>query len=85
MLPPLVAQGFELAALGMSTVFIFLTLLVFATMTMSKLVSLTTPVVIKQKAIIPGTGTINPKKLAIIAAAIHQHRNQQSLHGNRQE
>ena len=85
MLPPLVAQGFELAALGMSTVFVFLTLLVFATMAMSKLVSLTSPVVIKKESSISGTGTVNPKKLAIIAAAIHQHRNQQSIHGNRQE
>lgn len=71
----LVAQGFELALFGMGTVFVFLTLLIFATRLMSALV-------------LAGSGTSNElssnsgnsdladngELIAVISAAVNQHR-----------
>ena len=77
-MPPLVAQGLELATLGMGTVVVFLTLLVIAMMTMSKLVRLTERSQASAEDTLAADGmTIDPKKLAVISAAIHQHRKQQ--------
>ena len=65
---PLLAEGLNLALYGMGTVFVFLTLLVFATVLMSRIVSRTTT------EAPPGQG-IDSRKLAAITAAVHQHRN----------
>lgn len=66
----IVSQGIDLALLGMGTVFIFLTLLVLATITMSKLVLMATR---------PTQDLSDGKKMAAIAAAIHQHRTNNKL------
>jgi oxaloacetate decarboxylase gamma subunit len=70
---PLVNQGLELAIIGMGTVFVFLTMLVLATMAMSRLVLPT----VKDSATSVDAHSDN-RKLAAISAAIHQHRNRQS-------
>lgn len=76
-MPPLIAQGIELATLGMGTVFMFLTLLVVAMTLMSKLVNLTDRSQKLATVTQPNTTeVIDPKKLAVISAAIHQHRKQ---------
>jgi oxaloacetate decarboxylase gamma subunit len=70
-MPPLVSEGLNLALYGMGTVFVFLTLLVLATMLMSRLIA-------PEKAVpfvaIP-SDLENASKMAAITAAIHQHRN----------
>lgn len=66
---PLVAQGLDLVIYGMGTVFVFLTLLVFATMAMSKLVLMLS----RDESPVPAAAT-ERKKLAAITAAIHAHR-----------
>jgi oxaloacetate decarboxylase gamma subunit len=70
-MPPLVSEGLNLALYGMGTVFVFLTLLVLATMLMSRLVA-------SQEAdtivAIPADSA-SARKMAAITAAIHQHRN----------
>ncbi len=74
----LVAQGIELAAFGMSTVFVFLAVLIFTTKAMSALilrielemVSGPAPAV-KQRA----NGQDQGRLLAILSAAISQYRN----------
>jgi len=70
-MPPLVSEGLNLALYGMGTVFVFLTLLVLATMIMSWLVAPkeTFPVITMPVDI------ASASKLAAITAAIHQHRN----------
>lgn len=65
---PIVSQGLDLAVYGMGTVFLFLTVLVLATMLMSKLT-----LRIEATAAQGGNDT---KRMAAIAAAIHQHRRQ---------
>jgi oxaloacetate decarboxylase gamma subunit len=70
-MPPLVSEGLNLALYGMGTVFVFLTLLVLATMLMSWLVAhWETAAVVALPADSAGT-----RKMAAITAAIHQHRN----------
>lgn len=65
---PLVTEGLNLAIYGMGTVFVFLTLLVLATMLMSRLVAGT--------SVEPAPeAPIDGRKLAAITAAVHQHRN----------
>ncbi len=64
---PLFSEGLNLALYGMGTVFVFLTLLVFATRLMSWLVLRTTQEM-------PGSEGMGTVKLAAITAAIHQHR-----------
>jgi len=64
---PLLADGFNLALYGIGTVFLFLTMLVFATTIMSRIVSVTTTNTPKGKE-------ISSIKIAAISAAIHQHR-----------
>lgn len=65
---PLLSEGLNLALYGMGTVFVFLTMLVFATTFMSWLVAKTTPPEVRENG-------IGPRKLAAITAAVHQHRN----------
>ena len=64
---PLVAEGMNLALYGMGTVFVFLTLLVLATKTMSWLVA-------KMPDVISDEMAVHPRKLAAISAAVHQRR-----------
>jgi oxaloacetate decarboxylase gamma subunit len=66
----LIAQGFELMLVGMGTVFVFLTVLVFATTAMSRLVTRffppeEVPVVVKG---------VSAEEVAAITAAIARHR-----------
>jgi oxaloacetate decarboxylase (Na+ extruding) subunit gamma len=72
----LLSEALELMVLGLGTVFVFLTILVFVTATMSALVKKYAPV---QPAGQSPTGTpAQPEDqtlLAVIAAAIHAHRN----------
>jgi oxaloacetate decarboxylase gamma subunit len=70
-MPPLVSEGLNLALYGMGTVFVFLTLLVLATMMMSWLVApKETAAVVALPIDLAGD-----RKIAAITAAIHQHRN----------
>ena len=66
---PIISEGLDLAVYGMGTVFFFLTMLVLATMLMSKLVGHTEKV-----ATVNLTIATDSKKKAAIATAIHQHR-----------
>ena len=68
---PLLNAGIELMLIGMGTVFFFLTLLVFATGLMSRLVMRYTPVV----ADLVGSGhTDDEEEVAAISVAIAEHR-----------
>ena len=62
--------GFELMLMGMSTVFAFLILLIFCMTLMSKMVTLIEkkPIEIEHEQIPDNT------LIAVISAAIHQHR-----------
>lgn len=69
-------QGVDLMLFGMGTVFVFLTVLVIATTIMSSLVQRFFP---EPEPVAPvagpaPTGVTDPKLLAIIKAAIEQHR-----------
>lgn len=73
----LVTQGVELAIFGMGTVFVFLTLLIFATLLMSKMVlrfghepSQATATAVTQHA---GDPT-QEELVAVISSAISRHR-----------
>ncbi len=70
----LVDQGVELMLFGMGTVVSFLTLLVFATLGMSAVVSRLYPAPETPPAEKSTTGTVDAQTLAVISAAIHQHR-----------
>ena len=70
-MPPLVSEGLNLALYGMGTVFVFLTLLVLATMIMSWLVAPKETVAV----IALPVDLAGDRKIAAITAAIHQHRN----------
>jgi oxaloacetate decarboxylase gamma subunit len=69
----LVQQGVSLMLFGMAVVFAFLTLLVFATGWMSSLVRRYTP-----EPTLPAqadqSGKPDPRLVAVISAAIHEHR-----------
>ena len=69
---PLVSEGLNLALYGMGTVFVFLTLLVWATMLMSWLVAQQETAVV---ATLPADSA-DARTMAVITAAIHRHRNQ---------
>lgn len=77
----LIDQGFNLMLFGMGTVFIFLTVLIFATSSMSKIITRYFPekVVVakpqKRKSMPQGATSMAPATLKIIQAAIEQHRN----------
>ena len=68
---PLVSEGLNLALYGMGTVFVFLTLLVLATMLMSWLVAQQETAVV---ATLPADSA-DARTMAAITAAIHRHRN----------
>jgi oxaloacetate decarboxylase gamma subunit len=69
----LITQGFELMLVGMGTVFVFLTILVFATTAMSKLVSRFFPPE-KVPVVVEG---VSSEEVAAITAAIARHRQRQ--------
>lgn len=77
----LIDQGFNLMLFGMGTVFVFLTILIFATSTMSKIITRYFPEKIvaaappKRKSKALGATSVAPATLKIIQAAIEQHRN----------
>ena len=74
----LLSDGLSLMVFGMGFVFVFLTLLVFATTLMSKLTTkyLPEPVVVpKAKPVVSAAANSNSDEvLAVISAAIHHHR-----------
>ncbi len=70
-------QGIDLMLFGMGTVFVFLTVLVIATTIMSSVVQRYFPEpepVLPSSKTTASTGVNDPKLLAIIKAAIEQHR-----------
>lgn len=87
----LVTQGLELAIMGMGFVFVFLILLVLLTTLLSYLVRLTEPDIptdvnvtgIGAKERVPGLTTPGDARLiAIITAAIREHRRRNTRPGN---
>lgn len=76
----LLHQGLDLMLFGMGTVFVFLTLLVIATILMSQIVQnyfaeaevIAEPV--KMASVGGGSQTVDAKTLKVIQEAIHQHR-----------
>jgi oxaloacetate decarboxylase gamma subunit len=66
----LIAQGFELMLVGMGTVFVFLTVLVFATTAMSRLVTRFFP---PEEVTVVVKG-VSAEEVAAITAAIARHR-----------
>lgn len=77
--PSLVAQGLELMAFGMGTVFAFLTILVFITSLMSKLVTKFTPEVVVVPVAAPTAPSqgVDPQLLKVLSAAVKEHRARQ--------
>lgn len=77
----LLAEGLNLMLMGMGAVFVFLTLLVFTTSFMSKLVTRYAPVPAPAPKPAPlsspASQADDPQLLAVISAAIHQHRSRQ--------
>lgn len=73
----LIEQGFSLMLYGMSVVFTFLTLLIFATTGMSKVIQRWFPQIeepekpVRKKS---GKTVVAPLTIKIIQAAIEQHR-----------
>ena len=65
----IIDQGLTLMLVGMSTVFVFLTLLVVATSMMSVIVRRVTPV--------PGAVGVTKEEVAAISVAIATHRRRQ--------
>ena len=76
----LIDQGINLMLFGMGTVFVFLTILVFATTFMSKAVNYFVPQVepnapdTKTKPVTHGAQTVSPQIVSAIEKAIAQHR-----------
>ncbi len=72
---PLMLAGLQLMLVGMGTVFVFLTLLVFVVKLMSLLVEKFAPTELSQTAKSSGqVGLIPPAHVAAVTAAIDQHR-----------
>lgn len=67
----LLEEGASLMMVGMGTVFFFLTVLVFATAAMSKLVSMLQPTASGEPE------TISREEVAVITTAIKRHRARQ--------
>jgi oxaloacetate decarboxylase gamma subunit len=73
----LISEGLSLMVYGMGFVFVFLTLLVFATNFMSKMVTKYVPepvAVPKAKPVVKAASANNDELLAVISAAVHHHR-----------
>ncbi len=69
-------QGVDLMLFGMGSVFVFLTVLVISTTIMSSFVQRFLPEAPEPQSAAPRapTGVTDPKLLAIIKAAVDQHR-----------
>ena len=75
--PSLMEQGIQMMAFGMGTVFVFLTLLIFATKTMSHLVLRYFPEKQSEAPISQAKAegeNHSPALIAAITAAVHAHR-----------
>lgn len=76
----LVEQGLELMVFGMGAVFVFLTMLVFITTLMSKLVNKIAPeaepVAAPVRAARSQSG-VDPQLLKVLSAAVKEHRERQ--------
>ncbi len=70
----IIQQGLELMVFGMGTVVIFLALLVFATGVMSRTVQRLLPDPETEPANPAPTPIADTELIAVISAAIHQHR-----------
>ena len=73
----LLIEGVELMLLGMGSVFAFLIILVFVTSIMSRLIDRFVPVpapVTKPVRKTSATDSVDPELLAVIGAAVKQHR-----------
>lgn len=77
----LIDKGLDLMLFGMGTVFVFLTVLIFATSAMSKVITRWFPEKIveaparRKPAPVLGTAAVAPATLSILQAAIDKHRN----------
>jgi len=69
----LLEEGLSLMMVGMGTVFFFLTVLVFATVAMSRLVSKLQPAAAEKSE------SISREEVAVIATAIKRHRARQPV------
>ena len=74
--PSLVSQGLELMVFGMGVVFVFLTMLVFVTTLMSKLVNKFAPEPEAVAAPAPAVAApgVDPQLLKVLSAAVKEHR-----------
>ncbi len=76
----LIQQGLSLMLFGMGTVFIFLTILIFATATMSKVIlrwfpeKIIEPPARRKKAMSASGASIAPATLKILQTAVDHHR-----------
>lgn len=75
----LISQGLELMIFGMGVVFVFLTMLVYVTGFMSKLVNKYAP---EQEAVAAPVRTakpqgVDPQLLKVLSAAVKEHRARQ--------
>jgi len=70
-LSPLIAGGLELMLVGMGTVFVFLTLLVFATQAMSALVVRFVPAAVGEPP--PSHAEVSAEEVAAISIALAEH------------
>lgn len=72
----LISQGVELMIYGMGTVVVFLALLVVTTTAMSKVIGryFAVPDITTPTETAPVSGANKKQLLAVISAAIHQHR-----------
>lgn len=76
----LMADGIGLLVLGMGTVFVFLTILIFATGIMSRLLTRFAPepvVVPAVKAAQTKSQSADPQLLKVLSAAVKEYRNRQ--------
>jgi len=70
----LVSQGLALTVFGMGTVFVFLTILVFATNIMSTLVNKFAPEEAAAPAPQAQTQGVDPQLVKVLSAAVKQYR-----------
>lgn len=78
--PSIVSQGLELMIFGMGVVFVFLTMLVFVTAAMSRIVNKIAPEVevpAAKPAAAPQTTGVDPQLLKVLSAAVKEHRARQ--------
>lgn len=78
----LISQGLELTLFGMGTVVVFLTLLVFVTSGMSAFIARFFPPPPPPEV---QASAIDARVLAIITAAVHQHRHQSASSTQKQD